>query len=371
MSDDFDWPQLARYLSGVCSADEARAMDAWLADRPARQRELALLREAWHRGEQLPIPRHADAALARVLARRGMPHTASQPTPTAPPAPPRTVTRGAAPRFAPWGSDARSRWRLAALPVAAAIVLGVIGITWGRRAIVSGGATATESPPAHVYATQRAQRAVVRLADGTQVTLGPASRLSVPAAFGRGTRTVELEGEGYFAVVHDGRHPFRVVAGTTTTEDVGTAFMVRDYAADTATTVVVAEGRVMLRARGADADGDFASRAVPLSAGQLARVGASGGVTVLSDVDLAQHLAWLRGRLVYHGAPLAAVRQDLERWYDVRIEWSDSTLASVPVTTSFDDVPVEDVFRTLGRLLDAHFTRHGATVRLIPNARTP
>ncbi|MBX6330633.1 MAG: FecR domain-containing protein [Gemmatimonadaceae bacterium] len=367
MSDDFDWPQLARYLSGMCTADEARAMDAWLAERPARQRELALLREAWHRGEQLPIPRHANAALARVLARRGMPRTASHQESAASLAP----LRPAAPRFAPWGSDARARWHRAALPVAAAIVLGVIAITWGRHAIVSGGTTAAESLPAHVYATQRAQRAVVRLADGTQVTLGPASWLSIPAAFGRETRTVELEGEGYFDVVHDARHPFRVVAGTTTTEDVGTAFMVRDYAADTATTVVVAEGRVMLRARRAGAGGDSASRAVALSAGQLARVGPSGGVTVLSDVDLAQHLAWLRGRLVYHGAPLAAVRQDLERWYDVRIDWSDSTLAGVPVTASFDDVPVDDVLRALGRLLDAHVTRHGATVRLIPNARTP
>ena len=60
---------------------------------------------------------------------------------------------------------------------------------------------------------------------------------------GEHDRTVELEGEAEFDVVHDPMRPFRVQAGRALVVDIGTRFDVRLYATDRSARVAVAEGR--------------------------------------------------------------------------------------------------------------------------------
>ena len=88
----------------------------------------------------------------------------------------------------------------------------------------------------------------VTLRDGTRLVLWPASRLRIPSDFGLRTRSVELQGEAYFAVVHDASHPFVVTAHGVVTRDVGTAFDIRAYADDPGVRVAVAEGEVAVNA---------------------------------------------------------------------------------------------------------------------------
>lgn len=242
----------------------------------------------------------------------------------------------------------------------ALVVAGTVA-TWqyvDRRA-----GSVTSVIPMREYTTVRAQRADVRLGDGTRVTLAPESRLRVAADIGRGPRVVHLEGAALFVVTHDESRPFLVNAGHAVAEDLGTEFVVRAYADDGTIDVAVIKGKVALRAETAT-DGRSA-RGVALTPGQVGHVEASGLIGVETNVDLTPYIAWTRGHLTFHRTPLVEVQREVERWYDVRIEWKDSALSRVPVTASFGDEPVGEVLATLARLLDVRYTRSGSTALFI------
>ena len=385
-NDVADWALLARYYSGACTDEEARRVEQWARATPEREREVALLREVWDRAAGRPLERRAAAALPRVAARIGLdpdqvpapivahisplePEAVDQPTGERREIPEGRLARRRGSKRMTMAAQFGVRRRgpfAAAMRIAAVLVIGVASVLLWRSFADVGSKGDRALQPMHEYTTASARRAELRLADGTQVTLGVASRLRIPENFGEHTRDAYLEGTAYFVVSHDDTRPFLVHTATTTTEDIGTAFVVRAYAADSVTEVVVAEGAVALHPAAGGA-----GRGVALSRGQLGRVEQSGLVSVMDDVDLSTYLAWTQGRLVFHKTPLRQVGRELERWYDVEIELPDSALAQVPVTASFEDETADQALRDLARLLDLRYTRSGRTVRftLVPAAR--
>jgi ferric-dicitrate binding protein FerR (iron transport regulator) len=256
--------------------------------------------------------------------------------------------------------------RVAALAAAAVVVAAV-----GGRAVLRG------PPELREVSTAAAHRAVVRLRDGTQVTLAPKSRLRYTADYGSAHRDVYLEGEAYFQVTNDTRRPFRVHTTGSVTEDLGTAFMVRAYADQRATEVVVAEGRVALwrpdsglaaPAAGPQPD---ARPGLVLEARDLGRLDPNGVTTFRRGVDVGRHLAWTRGVLVFDGTPLRDVVLTLGRWYDVEIhvEPSDSALAARRVTATFDNESLDLVLKRIALTLGVRVERAGGSVLLLRNGR--
>lgn len=345
--DDQNWSLLARYFSGLCSSEEERAVEQWTAAQPNRGREVGMLRAAWDAAGRMPSGQRTEQALRRVAARVGVEFMnggrLADATPRARAFALRTLE-------AP-----RRQWLAVLTAVAAAVALLLSAGLWWERSNGSSG-----DGPEEEYVTQPGQPTSLELIDGTRVRLGAASRLRVPADFGAGARTVTLDGEAYFAVAAGKRHPFRVWAGATVTEDLGTAFLVQMHSRDQTVDVVVVEGKVALRPDGADH-----RHAVVLTPGQRGEVAPSGLLTVSDNVDTAALLGWLDGRLAFRRTPLAEVRAVLERWYGVRMELPDSTLAAVPVTASFAGESADEALRTLARLLDLRYERHDATAQFL------
>lgn len=62
-----------------------------------------------------------------------------------------------------------------------------------------------------------AQRKIIRLPDGTQISLNPQSTVSYPEAFDEKDRSVKLVGEAYFEVAPDAERSFTVRAGNMAT----------------------------------------------------------------------------------------------------------------------------------------------------------
>jgi len=339
-----DWTLLARYFGGVCTSDEAQYVERWVAEEPARAREIALLRAAWEQAGEIPFEHRGPLARDRIMDRVGLGQGMVNK---------RGLTDPRAPRLT-LDQRPRGRWMGIAAGIAAVLVLIASWVVWQR---VPSPVLAT---PARDFATRPAQRLSIDLADGTRVVLGSASRLAVPADFGVHGRTVMLEGDAYFTIAHDGRRPFRVRTATTTTEDLGTSLVIRARSSDSVVEVMVVEGKVALHA-----DTSSASRGVALSRGQLGRVARSGLVSVTEAVDISTLLGWMEGKLDFHKTPLAQVCEAFERWYDVRIELPDSTLRSVPVTASFSDQSVDEAFRTLAQLLGLRYERNGSVARLL------
>jgi transmembrane sensor len=209
------------------------------------------------------------------------------------------------------------------------------------------------------------------MADGTGVMLGPVSRLRYSADYGRGGRVVELEGDGYFEVVHDPSRPFAVRTPTAVVRDLGTRFALRARLQDRRLEVVVAEGSVAVgRALPGLAPKDTAAdrmadrRALPtdsivLVPGDLARLADSGRAAVRRGVDVQRYLGWTEGRLVFESAPLPVVVEELERWYDVEIRLASRDLKARVLTATFRDKPINDVLALIAASLDIGVSRSG------------
>ncbi len=335
---------LDRYVAGECTPDEVRAVHRWLERDPRRHRYVEARQRVWEAARQLPVGCDVDAAWARVSAAlrvdggRAAPMVL-RPLPLARPRATATVPAG----------------RRAVLGVAAALVisLAAAAIWWPR-----GGphrSPATGPPAMREIATAKGQLAELRLADGTRVVLGVASRIGIPADFGAVRREISLDGEAYFEVTHDSTRPFLVRTARTVTEDLGTRFAVRSYRGDSTEQVVVAEGRVAVH--------DGVVGVTVLRRGDLARITATRAPEMLHSVDVGRYMGWMAGRLSFD-APLGAVVPELERWYDVEIRLADSALAGRHLVATFASEPIEQVLHRIALALDLRVTRRGRIVRL-------
>jgi len=349
IEDDRLYLLLDRYLAGEASAADAEAVREWLAEDPEHAPLLEDLRLIKRVAAERAPESSTDAAWARAVEALEVP---PQPRVSRPPleVPPQ-------PRV--------SRRPLVAALAAAAAVIALIG-----------GAVVLRRPPQwSEYTTAAAHRAVIRLRDGTQVTLAPKSRVRYTADYGRAHRDVYLDGEAYFQVAPDARRPLRVHTAGSVTEDLGTSFVVRAYADRVATEVVVAEGRVALRradttaasrARGARPD---AWPALVLGARDLGRLDASGAATFRHGVDVGRYLAWTRGVLAFDGAPLSDVVTTLERWYNVEIRLADSALAMRRLTATFANEPIDLVLKRMALTLGLRVERADGSAFVLRKSR--
>src|SRR5437016_9776290 len=327
IEDERLYPLLERYLAGETSARDAEIVRAWLAEDAAHAQLLADLRPIKHVANDTPPPTSVDAAWMQAVKTLGLRRK------------PRVLRR------------------LLMVALAAAAVL---------IAVIGGGRVLRRAPQWKEYATAPAQRMVIRLQDGTQVTIAPKSRVRYTAGFGRAHRDLYLDGEAYFQVAPDSQRPLRVHTSGSVTEDLGTAFVVRAYADQVATEVVVAEGRVALWR----ADTTAASRpALLLGARDLGRVEPGGGATVRRGVDLARQLAWTRGVLSFDGTPLGEVVRTLERWYNVEIRVADSALAARRLTATFQHESIDLVLQRIALTVGLRVEHVDGSVILLRNVR--
>jgi transmembrane sensor len=232
--------------------------------------------------------------------------------------------------------------------LAAAAVVGVLVVT--RRAEAPG---SPQGSP-RTFATSVGKRDSITLADGSLVLLGPDSRLTVPAGFAAGSRTVELRGDAYFDVRHDAAHPFAVHVGSAVIQDVGTTFTVESDDAN-ATVVTVVSGSVRLRGVNAAVDAG-----VILSAGQRGSIDDAGRTTTERAAAADDDVAWTTGKLVFRDASFARVAAEVYRWYGVRLHVGDPSLMSQHIqTTLFTNQPVDEVLHVIELSLGVRIERQG------------
>ena len=341
MAEGIEESDLLRFVEGDCSPDEAAAIQAWIAADPRRGELLDEIRAVWRLTGSTTRPWVVAEARIRLLRSRGR-HAAQGSAGFS--ARPRPLRR-AGPRFA-------------MVRIAAAIACVVAGtLVWRLRPRVA---------PFREYATQPGQRLQLELPDSSRVLLSVGTRLRVPRDFAVSARAVDLDGEAYFVVRHDPRRPFLVHTRWGVTEDLGTSFDVRAYPEDDYLQVVVAAGRVALRAGEGGSDSVLSLRSRDRGV-----LDAHGVLRATAGVSLGDYLGWTRGTLVFHDAPLGEVVTQLERWYDVDIAVSDAIAGGDRLTISFATRSVDEALATLAQVVDARWTRSGRTARLTPSGRRP
>ncbi len=336
---------LARYLGQTASPAEQEIVERWAAAHVSHQAELDVLVRAHEQAGAPP----ADAPTWDTVALWARVHRDLR-TP-ATPAGATDHLRSSARQPQPWPRGVRAGRLLAAWAAIAAILVVGVGLAIGIQRSDRQGAA-----PAREYTAAPGQRLTATLIDGTQFTLAPASHLRVPRGYGRGARDIDLDGEAYFAVVHDDARPFAVHAGDAIVRDIGTAFDVRAYASEAGVRVAVAEGQVCVEAHSARCKQS-------LRGGDLA-IARDTGVTVIHSTDIAALTGWAHGALVFRAAPLREVVPALARWYAVDIRLGDSTLAGRPYTATFTSEPASDALGALATSVAARLGVHGTTYTL-------
>jgi transmembrane sensor len=341
-SDDLDWGLLTRYLTGDLTPAEAHAVERWFEADPRHRELLDELRAVWTAAAGDVTDWDTDRAVAG-LRQRALGDSER-----------RAQVRGAAahrPRAPKFALGRQRSW--VAVAASVALVLG------GGAALATFLSSRHAEPPVAAaprvtdVATRRAQQAEVRLLDGTRVILGAASRLSYPSDFNQRERTVVLDGEAYFDVVHDAARPFRVRTAHGSAEDVGTAFVVRARG-EAPAQVVVSDGIVVLRpaeARPGTRD------SLVLTRGQLGRVGADGALAFRKSVNVDAYLAWTRGELVFQDMPLSEVAEELSRWYDADVRVADAAVGRRRFSGRFSRKALEPALRLVASVADVSVQR--------------
>lgn len=145
------------------------------------------------------------------------------------------------------------------------------------------------------------------LPDGSKAWLNAASSLRFPTAFVGEERVVELNGEAYFEIEKDAKKPFRVKVGDVSVNVLGTNFNVSAYDASVSTTLL--EGSVEVT------KGVLSQM---ISPGEQARVT---DTIQLMEVDTSQVVAWKNGFFQFSHTGLPDIMKQLERWYDVEVDY--------------------------------------------------
>ena len=305
---------------------------AWLTENAENEAAYHRVRDAWTRR----IPRDVWPTHGEILADG---YDGEGPVPVA-------------------GGEARPRVSFATLSLAAVAVVLLVAVV---------GVSLFDRPAApelawHSYRTERGEQRRIALSDGSAITLGPSSVLSLQGegpgrgrdgsggggAFGGG-RAARLEaGEAVFAIVHDPARPFTLVANGGRILDIGTTFGVA--LGQGRATVTVVEGAVRVTA-------NSGGESVELSRDQ--QVSFARRLEPVQSVDGRAAIDWVRGRLVYVDRPLGEVVADLVRYTTLDIQVADSAVAQLHYTGTIETDAIDHWVAALTRVFPVKADREG------------
>jgi len=151
------------------------------------------------------------------------------------------------------------------------------------------------------------------LSDGSLVWLNAASSITYPTAFVGQERKVSITGEAYFEVSENKAMPFFVEHDQLLIKVLGTHFNVNTYENEASNKVTLLSGLVDV------GNGKISKRLVP---GQQASVSKT-VFSVDENIDTDEVLAWKNGQFYFGGSDIRSIMKQIERYYDVEVEFRD------------------------------------------------
>ncbi|WP_019947485.1 FecR family protein [Hymenobacter aerophilus] len=209
----------------------------------------------------------------------------------------------------------------------------------------------------HTLAAPRGGRYQLVLPDGSRVWLNAASSLRFPTAFVGNQRRVELTGQAYFEVAPNKRQPFRVQAGGTTVQVLGTHFDVMAYPDEPGVRTTLLEGSVNIERHG---------RTARLQPGQQATCALGSTGIVVGPADIEAAVAWKQDLFAFRGHSLPEVMRQLGRWYNVDVQYAQQLPESHYSGLISRRSTLPKVLEMLTLTGDVRFEQSGRTVRVEP-----
>ena len=148
----------------------------------------------------------------------------------------------------------RRLWRLhiggvaAAFAVAAMLAIGLFYSSPAGTASVENSAAETAARVVE-YRTGRGEKMNIVLSDGSTVCLNSETTLTVAQDFGSARREIFFDGEGFFNIARDEKHPFVIHCANDDYTVLGTSFNLQSYAKENFAVVTLHTGCLQAKVR--------------------------------------------------------------------------------------------------------------------------
>ncbi|HEY6503238.1 MAG TPA: FecR domain-containing protein [Chitinophagaceae bacterium] len=341
---------ISRKLAGEATPAELEELDIYLQNHPGDQYFTELLTSYWTTpGDESPATdTDPDGHFNHILQMADDPAVEIQ------------------------ARDNRYKIWIRRIAVAALLVITVGFASWLMR-------SKKEKRPLAVAANQnetvasKGIRSKIVLPDGSLVLLNSGTKLKYPDSFSDTSREVYLDGEAFFDIVKDSKHPFIVHTAGMDIKVLGTAFNVKAYPGDKQTETSLIRGSIEVIIKNESNDrfilspseklvvmnketepetiADPTNELKPEIAIQRLKYNAAD-----STVDETQ---WVENKLVFNDESFSEVAVKMERWYNVEIEIRDNRLKEKRLTGNFEKETIDQALEALTITNSFSFERTG------------
>lgn len=208
-----------------------------------------------------------------------------------------------------------------------------------------------KTPITEIY-NPAGKRSKIKLPDGTTVWLNAESKITYPEEFKNNSRNITLSGEAFFDVVRNENAPFIVTTGELQTTVLGTSFNVQNYPGETFR-MTVASGKVEVKSK---------TETIQVNAHQQTTYQHHAGFSAPVTVEPADVMAWTQGTLSFNNKTFEEVAHMLERWYNVKITFTNNDLKRCMLVGEHTNQSLPAVLNTLQFMLGFQYEDHNGNI---------
>jgi len=235
-------------------------------------------------------------------------------------------------------------------------------------------------------------RAHFSLPDGSIVTLNAGSTLKYDNHFGIDERVVQLEGEGYFKVAKDEGKPFIVKTTFLNVTALGTEFNVKAYSLDKTIETTLVNGSIKIEPLTDDNKGEITvlkpnqkltfykensnivdetteSEEIIETGIQPLKVQETRAIhsLVKEDVNVESVVSWKENRWIFEQQSLSQIAIELERKFDVEINFESERLKTFSFTGILIAEPIDQVLKVMSDAAPINYKLEGRVITLYEN----
>jgi ferric-dicitrate binding protein FerR (iron transport regulator) len=358
------WTLLAKKLAGEATAAEQSDLEGLLRDQPSWQYTYEMLAAYWPAGGDAPP--HKEVMDRRLDSLRGHIGTKNSVLPA------NEKTEEVV--IPPWeeAGGKKGAWKkwLIAAAVVALLVTGAL-LTFHTSVPLPKSANEYAGSGKSEVTTRYGSKTKVTLPDGTVVWINSGSKLVYNNRdFGVVNREVTLVGEGFFDVAHDALHPFIIHAGKINVTVLGTAFDIKSYPGDKTIETTLIRGSIEVSFTDQPEKTVLLKphekltvfndeRMITQSLGTVKQDSSKGykisPMTFIPSDSTVVETSWVQNKLAFRGETFADLAVQMERWYNVNIDFSSSKIKHYRFTGIFVNESLDQALKALQITAPFHY----------------
>jgi ferric-dicitrate binding protein FerR (iron transport regulator) len=377
---------MARKLSGEASAEELQQLNTYLREHQEDQYFFELLQNFWDQPKETTSSTEEEILNAHFeyIIHQAEEEINDSNVVVIPATKDTAVIPAKAIKAAGKKSTAKLLW-IKRFSVAAAVCALLFGLHWLHHPNPES-LSFVQNHKSEVSARMGAKSKIL-LPDGSTVWLNSGSKLTYSDNFRDTVRSVELEGEAFFDVVKDAKHPFIVHTSGIDIRVLGTAFNVKSYAAEATIEATLIRGlievvkkdepgspKVILRPHeklvfNKEEQTLVKSSGIPDEMETAKPVSTPQGISIIPlpknkpDTTL-EETSWVYNKLIFDGDTFSELSGKMERWFNVRITFQYRKAEEYRVSGVFENESIDQALKALQLIVPFTYKINGNEIEI-------